>query len=342
MGKIIQVVLFFVAVLIGCFYYYTPTSESLCSNNENDKVFTIIDKFFGKEPRQIGYTEWGTPNGFPIIHFHPQPTSRLFFHPKFNETLVEYGLRLFILERPGIGISSPWDGFTQSRTTKDWAKDVLQFVESMEFESVSLIGHSAGCPHAIAAAEVLKDKVKSLILMGPIIFKSSLSNEDITLMKEYEFDPLDGMLPSSQNLYSLGASGYHWVNNALLHIFAPLLTSNIELSYADIKELESEKILFNDPTWESIFFKSAAECYRQGIRGMAQDLEACALPFQFSLSKLNADTTIFVGSDDKFTPPSHAKLIHHLLPNSKLNIIPGYGHWSLFANYFETILNQIK
>ena len=221
-------------------------------------------------------------------------------------------------------------------------KGALQFVENMEFNSVSLIGHSAGCPHAIAAAEILKDKVKSLILMGPIIFKSSLSNEDLGKLENYEFDPLDGMLSSSQNLYSLGASGYHWVNNALLHVLAPLLTSNLELSYAEIKEINSEKSIFDDPLWESIFYSATAECYRQGISGMAQDLEACALPFQFSLSKLAVNTNIFVGSDDKFTPPSHAKLIHHLLPNSQLNIIPGFGHWSLFSNYFDTILNQIN
>ena len=171
MGKLLQFVGFVIVVIIACLYYYTPTSKSLCKDDIESKVFKIEDKFFGKEPRDLGYTEWGISTGHPIIHFHPQPTSRLFFHPKFNETLVSNGLRLFILDRPGIGISSPWT--FQSRTTTDWANDVLQFVENMEFNSVSLIGHSAGCPHAIAAAEILKDKVKSLILMGPIIFKSS-------------------------------------------------------------------------------------------------------------------------------------------------------------------------
>merc|ERR1712137_1437397 len=175
--------------------------------------------------------------------------------------------------------------------------------------------------------------------MGPIVFESSLSQEDKQNPAVELFEPLEGMIQSSQNLYSLGAGGYHWVNKLLLNMFAPILTYNLELSYAEIKEVEKQ--VFEDPAWEEVFRDSVAECYRQGVSGLIQDLQACAMPFGFSLSKLSTKTRIFVGADDQFTPPGHAKLLKELIPNCELHIISNHGHWSLYSHFFAQILSQI-
>ena len=65
------------------------------------------------------------------------------------------------------------------------------------------------------------------------------------------------------------------------------------------------------------------------MNDLIEDMQACTYPFRFSLNEITVPGNIWIGENVRFTPPAHAKLLQDLLGNSTLNLIPGYGHWSL-------------
>ena len=50
--------------------------------------------------RRLGYAQYGTPDGEPLLYFHGHPGSRL--EARFaHRTAAEAGLRVIALDRPG-------------------------------------------------------------------------------------------------------------------------------------------------------------------------------------------------------------------------------------------------
>ena len=60
-----------------------------------------------------------------------------------------------------------------------------------------------------------------------------------------------------------------------------------------------------------------------------------------SLHKITQPTLILTGSEDKIIPFKESELLHEKIPNSRLEIVEGYGHGSLLIEDFEKINNII-
>ncbi|MDX1798783.1 MAG: alpha/beta hydrolase, partial [Candidatus Lokiarchaeia archaeon] len=59
------------------------------------------------------------------------------------------------------------------------------------------------------------------------------------------------------------------------------------------------------------------------------------------LHNITQPTLILTGSDDKIIPMKESYFLHKNIPNSKLEIIEGFGHGSLLIEDFEKINNII-
>src|SRR4026209_1951231 len=92
--------------------------------------------------RNLAYTEWGIPDGKPVLCFHGTPGTRLWC-PDETDT-VAAGVRLIMADRPGIGRSDPQVG----RTLADWPGDVQALADAMDMETFGIIGISAGGTYA--------------------------------------------------------------------------------------------------------------------------------------------------------------------------------------------------
>jgi pimeloyl-ACP methyl ester carboxylesterase len=57
--------------------------------------------------RRIGFAEYGDPNGRVIFWFHGTPGGRRQIAPRARVVARERGIRLIVLERPGVGFSTP-------------------------------------------------------------------------------------------------------------------------------------------------------------------------------------------------------------------------------------------
>jgi pimeloyl-ACP methyl ester carboxylesterase len=108
-----------------------------------------------RDGRVLGYEEYVHPDDVPNISRLPVvllipgiPGCRLFSHPDVATGKLRTGVRLLVLERPGIGLSSP----KPNNTILSWARDVEDLLKCLHIQRCSILGYSAGGPFAVSAA----------------------------------------------------------------------------------------------------------------------------------------------------------------------------------------------
>jgi pimeloyl-ACP methyl ester carboxylesterase len=79
--------------------------------------------------RQLGYAEYGSPPGRPIILLHGFGCSR-YDGAHFDEVGLEVGARIIAIDRPGMGLSSPLPNWT----VLGFAKDVEQLTDHLSLK----------------------------------------------------------------------------------------------------------------------------------------------------------------------------------------------------------------
>src|SRR5438270_11246965 len=76
--------------------------------------------------RSLAFSEFGDPNGVPLLFFHGAGSTCLTRHP--DDSIVEdLGVRLITVNRPGIGLSDASPG----RRLLDWPADVSQLADAL-------------------------------------------------------------------------------------------------------------------------------------------------------------------------------------------------------------------
>jgi pimeloyl-ACP methyl ester carboxylesterase len=123
----------------------------------------IETKIISIGSRQIAVREFGDPQGYPILFMHGNLNSRL-FSPCWEttqDTTHKCGARVFALDRPGVGLSTPHP----KRTYADWSHDIDCIADNLNLPSFAVVGYSSGGPHALASA-VLCSKVTGCALVS--------------------------------------------------------------------------------------------------------------------------------------------------------------------------------
>lgn len=114
--------------------------------------------------RLLGFAEYGSSTGKPLLYFHGYPSSRLEAGP-IDAMAQRLGIRILALDRPGFGLSSP---LPQSQI-RDWPLDVQAFASEMKLSKFAVMGLSGGGPFALACAKELPQEM----LTGVGLFASA-------------------------------------------------------------------------------------------------------------------------------------------------------------------------
>lgn len=98
----------------------------LASPPQNDGISSCFNLPNG---RKLGYAEYGSRTGRPIILLHGFGCSR-FDGAYFHEVGLQVGARVIGVDRPGMGWSSP----QPNRTVLEFAKDVEHLTEHLKLD----------------------------------------------------------------------------------------------------------------------------------------------------------------------------------------------------------------
>eukprot|EP01125_Pyxidicula_operculata_P020066 TRINITY_DN7323_c0_g1_i2.p1 TRINITY_DN7323_c0_g1~~TRINITY_DN7323_c0_g1_i2.p1 ORF type:complete len:372 (+),score=65.69 TRINITY_DN7323_c0_g1_i2:14-1129(+) len=360
----IQTATFMVFISVILFMLFQPDKNThhLCNDVDStgNQRIEIYDNY-DHQRRNISYRVYGPPNGFPIVYFHPLPGSKLFIHPKIEQITDSLSIRLITFDRPGIGNSNR----SPNKSFESVAEDVLKLLNHLNIYKFSVLGHGVGSAFALATAMHDSNRVGSISLLAPVIFPSSLSNDDMSLssssVDELEQKFLDGIRPTTKLLY------YFTYNYPSLLSFmkGPLsgMLTDINGTLKSLKKNVAEsKVLVNDKNtkksddWNKIYHDAIAETFHEGTNSFYEELELISHQWSFSLSKNDRlknmeKIEIWHGSYDNFASKEMSRFIFKALqsslssPSSTQNIVfhqkDSEGHYSLWANYADIILSQL-
>lgn len=277
--------------------------------------------------RHIGVEEVGKSDGSPIFHFHGSGSSRLEVR-LLDVAAKARAVRLIGLDRPGIGLSSPKEGYT----LLDWPDDVAEVADRLGIDKFAVEGVSAGGPYAMACAFKIPQRLKACGL---------ISTEP----------PTDCIMKAGSAWMRVA----WWIGSHYPRLFRAYLRMAVRDTPAPSIEAQ-EKQLLGYSRWLSDADKKLiqvpdtrrgiamafAETRRQGGIGNRTDALRLLQPWGFGAEDIAFEKMfLWHGEKDRIMPVDPARLLARELPHCTATFYPDEGHFSTLANHADEIFRAL-
>jgi pimeloyl-ACP methyl ester carboxylesterase len=287
---------------------------------------TMTDKTIRlPDGRQLGYAEYGDPDGMPLLFFHGSPGSRL-QAKVFDAPARDVGVRMVAPERPGHGLSA----FQPKRTILDWAHDVEALADRLQLDRFAAMGISGGGPYVAATAYQLPERVTKAAFVSTMC-PPTLPN--ITTR----------MHPAVRLTFRLARIA-PWTVNLMMKNMARSTNNPERLRKRALSDHRVPSVdiavLQDDESWNRRL-ANMREAFRTGTRGVTWDLLLCARPWGFRLEEIQVPAYLWHGEADVNAPVAMGRAIARVIPHCQATFVPGEGHLSLGKKYMEEILRSL-
>jgi pimeloyl-ACP methyl ester carboxylesterase len=274
--------------------------------------------------RRIGYAEYGDPEGLPVLAIHGTPGSRFMF-ALTDRAARERRLRVIAPERPGYGLSE----FRRQSSLGEAASDIEACADALELDRFAVIGVSGGGPYAVAVAAAMPERVVLLELVNPVGAIADCQHR-IRMSKAHR------LVFTRLGRSDAAIAAFFWSLRALVRS-APRLCYRAlrqRVPHADRLVLDREEV-------RDSLRAALQEGLRPGIEGARQDLRLYCAKWKLQLRDLDVPAVVWQGSDDAIVPPGAAYDLAETLPNCRLDVVQGAGHYWIFTG-FERVLDAAK
>ncbi len=232
----------------------------------------------------IHYAQEG--KGHPLIILHglgnnSQSWKNQLSALKDNFTVIAW-------DAPGYGKSS--DPEEEFKHFSQFADVLKEFVDTLGYESIHLLGHSMGSAIAIDFAYRFPNLVDKLIIADPTRGAAGLSKEENAKRLQERLDSINNLDPSEL------------AKQRARNLLSPNAPEEI------VREAERIMSQVRPPGYRSV-------SYSLGNLNQMSILPSISVP-----------TLVICGELDKVTPVSEAEIFHQSILDSKLEIIPDTGH----------------
>jgi pimeloyl-ACP methyl ester carboxylesterase len=274
--------------------------------------------------RRIGYAEFGDPHGAPVIALHGTPGSRFMFALTDHAARVR-GLRIIAPERPGYGLSD----YCRFASLTQLAADAEALADALGLDRFAVLGVSGGGPHALAAASAMPDRTALLALISPV-------GPIADCRKRIRMSRLHRLIFTRMGRSDPACAVFFWSVRTLVR-YTP------EVAYRALKQrvVAADRELLERAPVKANLQIALREGLRTGIAGARQDLRLFCAPWGLALEEIDVPAVVWQGSDDAIVPPAAAYLLAETLPNCRLDVIQGGGHYWVFGQ-FERVLDAVQ
>lgn len=279
--------------------------------------------------RQLGFIDYGDPDGLPIFLLHGTPGSRVFGLE--NEPLIgEENLRIVTPERPGYGLSSP----LEKRSISAYSSDIEELADFLHIKKFHVGGVSGGGPYVLACASNLPNRVLSATLIASAspmetegFFRGmSIGNKCAFLLSKY----VPWLL---KPIYQYAANYYGKNPDKMIKGLTPQLC---EWDKRVIEEMADKGQIDG-------FTEHIREAYKQGYKAAYTDIYLVSRSWGIDYSKILCPVFMWHGESDTLVPISPAKAFAKSLPNCQSSFIEGAGHLLLESDEVgRRIIQAIK
>lgn len=272
--------------------------------------------------RTLGFAEYGPSEGTPILYFHGNPGSRLelTLFDGLDDVLERQNLRIFAVERPGIGLSD----FQPRRRFIDWPDDVAEFADKvLKLDRFNLMTYSAGGPFGAVCALKIPDRLGRVTLISsPCPFN--------------EPGALEGVGPA---MYWKSAKIHPFLTGLILRLAAGS-TRLPPPEQGGMARVDYEFIATLDNFYPRFLAATFKESCRRGPRGPAYEASLYVKDWGFSVEEVRKKVDLWHGGLDMNAPLHHLRWLEHRLPEKEIHLFPDEGHLTLFFRYLEEIIRS--
>ncbi len=261
--------------------------------------------------RQLGVAEFGIPEGKPVFWFHGTPGARRQVPFAAREYALNNGLRIIGIERPGIGLSTPY----LYPNVAAWGTDMEEFSDRLALDRFGLIGLSGGGPYVLATAHQLPKRVIAGAIFGGVAPTHG------------ELAPAGGLtamgVPAEKILSflhkPLGAVFSHTIK-ALHPLADPIFDAIVK--YVPGHETQ----MLSQPALRSMFLDDLLLGSKTGMQATLNDIILFARPWGFALENIHPPIHFWQGTIDPLVPVSHAETMARQIPNAAYSLCENEGH----------------
>ena len=278
--------------------------------------------------RTLGFAEYGSPTGFPLLCFHGLPGSRIDW-PDWDKLGKKLDIRILGLDRPGFGLST----FQPNRTVLDWPADVKYFTNHLSLRNHRIIGGSGGGPYILACAKALPRSELLGVGMIACVGPWEAGNKGMSLVGRAVWTAL-ALWPSA--IGKLMAMPYERAARA------PDSAAMVKLVEKALKQMRAkDAAVFEDETLRIHFAETLREAFRQGPAAFIHEAQLITRPWGFELEEITEHKVqMWYGTEDVNTPVRMGKWMAERLPNAEMKEYPGDTHFTVAANHEEDILKD--
>ena len=258
--------------------------------------------------RQLGWREWGDPDGRPLLRLQGTPGSRLSI-PPLHQEWCDQRLRVIMTDRPGFGLSTRLPG----HRVIDVADDYAVLLDRLELDSVAVAGISGGGPHALALAVRHPERVRALSIVAGV---PPLTDEDIARMPR-----------ANAISYELAKVGWDVLRRFTEAEREVMLADPVAgLRASMLKAPPDDLRIMSEPAWQQSHSTGVREALRQGAEGWTDETMAILSPWGFEPEEVKAHVSWWAGEADINCPISAVRRFVGRLPSAQLHVWEGAGH----------------
>ncbi|MCV7355040.1 alpha/beta fold hydrolase [Mycolicibacterium fluoranthenivorans] len=261
--------------------------------------------------RQIGFAEFGDPQGRAIFWLHGTPGARRQI-PAEARAFAELGrIRLIGVDRPGIGSSTPH----QYPNVLAFAEDLRVIADTLGIDNFAVIGLSGGGPYTLATAAAMPERVIAAGVLGgvapyvgPDAISSGLMNLGSTVAPVLEVAGLPIRL----------------VAGTLIKLLGPVASPALEI-YARISP-EGDRRLLGRPEFKAMFLDDLLNGTRKQLAAPFADVIVFVRDWGFRLDEVKIPVHWWHGDKDHIVPFAHGAHVVTRLPEAEMTVLPGESH----------------
>ena len=275
--------------------------------------------------RQIGFAEFGDPQGRAVFWLHGTPGARRQIPVEARVYAEEKHIRLIGVDRPGIGSSTPF----QYRNVLAFADDLRTIADVLGIDEMAVIGLSGGGPYALACAAAMPDRVVVTGVLGgvaPTIGPEAISGGLMALGSAVA--PLMPLIGLPLRLAAVG----------LIQLIRPLGSRAVDM-YGRVSP-EGDRRLLARPEFKAMFLDDLLNGSRKQMAAPFADIVVFARDWGFRLEEVKVPVRWWHGDKDHIIPFEHGAHVVSLLPDAELYTLPGESHLAGFG-YAEEILANL-
>jgi pimeloyl-ACP methyl ester carboxylesterase len=244
--------------------------------------------------------------------------------PGIREAADNLGIRVIAPDRPGMGLSA-----FRRFSIVDYPELVRGFADALGLGQFAVTGVSGGGKYACACAWRLADRVTRVTLV------SSTCSFDLPGARATWNE-------QDRQVYPL-ADRAPWLVRVFLAKFGRDIKRDPDVLFSMFERTvgSADKDVLAVRGFHDALYRDIVEAFRQGARGPAHDYTLEARPWGVPLNLIQVPIEIWHGEDDRVVSPQQSRILAGTLSRVTEHYVPREGHFSLFANHAEEILQLV-